>query len=33
MQTRVNRTALETFRERTGVCRDYTHLAITLPVY
>lgn len=28
-QARANRTALETFRERTGVCRDYTHLAIT----
>jgi transglutaminase-like putative cysteine protease len=27
---RANRTALETFRERTGVCRDFTHLAITL---
>ena len=27
---RANRTALEAFRERTGVCRDYTHLAITL---
>ncbi len=24
------RTALETFRERVGVCRDYMHLAITL---
>jgi ATP-dependent Lon protease len=30
MQARVNRTALETFHERTGVCRDFTHLAITL---
>jgi transglutaminase-like putative cysteine protease len=30
MQARANRTALETYRERTGVCRDYTHLAITL---
>lgn len=30
MQARANRTALETFRERTGVCRDYTHLAVTL---
>jgi transglutaminase-like putative cysteine protease len=30
MQARANRTALETFRERTGVCRDFTHLAITL---
>ncbi len=29
MQARANRTALETYRERTGVCRDYTHLAIT----
>lgn len=29
-QARANRTAVETFRERTGVCRDYTHLAITL---
>ena len=27
---RPTRTALEAFRERTGVCRDYTHLAITL---
>lgn len=27
---RANRTALETFNERTGVCRDFTHLAITL---
>jgi transglutaminase-like putative cysteine protease len=26
---RSNRTALEAFRERTGVCRDFTHLAIT----
>ncbi len=24
------RTALEGFRERVGVCRDFTHLAITL---
>lgn len=30
LQARANRTALEAFRERTGVCRDYTHLAITL---
>ena len=30
MQARVNRTALETFHKRTGVCRDFTHLAITL---
>lgn len=29
MQARANRTALEVFRERTGVCRDYTHLAVT----
>ncbi|WP_233903318.1 transglutaminase-like domain-containing protein [Stieleria maiorica] len=29
-QARANRTALEAFHERTGVCRDYTHLAITL---
>jgi transglutaminase-like putative cysteine protease len=29
MQARANRTALETFREGTGVCRDYMHLAIT----
>jgi transglutaminase-like putative cysteine protease len=29
MQARANRTALEVFRERTGVCRDYTHLALT----
>jgi len=27
---RATRTALEGFRERTGVCRDFTHLAITL---
>jgi transglutaminase-like putative cysteine protease len=26
---RANRTALEVFRERVGVCRDYMHLAIT----
>jgi transglutaminase-like putative cysteine protease len=26
---RVTKTALETFNERTGVCRDYSHLAIT----
>lgn len=30
MQARANRTALEVFRERTGVCRDFAHLAITL---
>jgi len=28
MMARANRTALETYRERTGVCRDYMHLAI-----
>lgn len=27
---RPNRTALEAYRERVGVCRDYMHLAITL---
>ena len=27
---RATRTALEGFRERTGVCRDFAHLAITL---
>lgn len=27
---RSNRTALDAFYEKTGVCRDYTHLAITL---
>jgi len=27
-QARANRTALEAYRERAGVCRDYTHLAI-----
>ncbi len=30
MQARANRTALDVYRERVGVCRDYTHLAITL---
>jgi transglutaminase-like putative cysteine protease len=30
LQARANRTALETFHERIGVCRDFTHLAITL---
>jgi transglutaminase-like putative cysteine protease len=30
MQARANRTALEVYYERTGVCRDYAHLAITL---
>jgi transglutaminase-like putative cysteine protease len=29
MQARATRTALEVFRERTGVCRDFMHLAIT----
>jgi transglutaminase-like putative cysteine protease len=29
-QARSNRTALEVYRERAGVCRDYMHLAITL---
>jgi transglutaminase-like putative cysteine protease len=28
MLARANRTALEAYRERTGVCRDYMHLAI-----
>ncbi len=27
---RANRTALDAFKERAGVCRDFTHLAITL---
>ena len=27
---RATRTAVEGFRERTGVCRDFTHLAVTL---
>ena len=30
LAARANRTALETLRERTGVCRDFVHLAITL---
>ncbi len=30
LQARANRTALEAFRERVGVCRDFTHLAVTL---
>lgn len=30
MKARPNRTALETFRERVGVCRDFAHLAIAL---
>ena len=29
-QARPTRTALEAYRERVGVCRDYMHLAITL---
>ena len=29
-QARPTRTALEAFRERVGVCRDYMHMAITL---
>jgi len=29
MCARSNRTALDVFRERAGVCRDYMHLAIT----
>jgi transglutaminase-like putative cysteine protease len=29
MLARANRTALEAYRERVGVCRDYMHLAIT----
>jgi transglutaminase-like putative cysteine protease len=28
MRARANRTALEVYRERAGVCRDYMHLAI-----
>ena len=28
-QARANRTALDVYRERTGVCRDFMHLAIT----
>jgi transglutaminase-like putative cysteine protease len=30
MRARSTRTALETFHERVGVCRDFTHLAVTL---
>jgi transglutaminase-like putative cysteine protease len=30
LQARATRTALDAFRERVGVCRDFTHLAITL---
>jgi transglutaminase-like putative cysteine protease len=29
-QARATRTALEGYRERVGVCRDFTHLAVTL---
>lgn len=29
LHARSTRTALEVYRERVGVCRDYTHLAIT----
>ncbi|MBC8057831.1 MAG: transglutaminase family protein [Rhizobiales bacterium] len=29
-QARATRTAVEGFREQVGVCRDYTHLAVTL---
>ena len=29
-KARATRTALDGFREKTGVCRDFTHLAITL---
>lgn len=30
LRARANRTAMEVYRERVGVCRDYTHLAVTL---
>jgi hypothetical protein len=30
MQARSTRTAVETFNERVGVCRDFAHLALTL---
>jgi transglutaminase-like putative cysteine protease len=30
LQARANRTALQTFKEKVGVCRDFAHLAITL---
>ena len=30
MSARANRTAAEGYRERVGVCRDFTHLALTL---
>lgn len=29
-RARANRTALESYREKTGVCRDFAHLAISL---
>ena len=29
LQARANRTALDVYRERVGVCRDYMHLAVT----
>lgn len=29
LQARANRTSLEVYRERVGVCRDYAHLAVT----
>jgi len=29
LQARANRTAADVYRERTGVCRDFMHLAIT----
>src|SRR6202042_1884596 len=30
MQARLTRSAFDGYQERVGVCRDYTHLAITL---
>ncbi len=30
MQARANRTAMDVYREKVGVCRDFMHLAITL---
>jgi transglutaminase-like putative cysteine protease len=30
LQARATRTAVEVYRERVGVCRDFTHLAVTL---
>ena len=30
MQARKTRTAYDVYQERVGVCRDYTHLAVTL---